>query len=103
MLKTDTEIEEIRGVINTFIEKEGSRIEEMYNVQLSMPGDRMEALEENEESIYLEYWTITNRDEYCEACYRQEITEEEDVEVLLEIRSTAEGYAVADWDVKTYF
>ena len=96
-------IDGLRKPIQEFIASEKKNIRKIYNINVSEASILSNVKPINEDIFYIGDWRLSKKTEFWEAVYNQTITENEDVEVVLEIKKIENKYSVNDWYVKEFF
>jgi hypothetical protein len=98
-------VEQLGKSIQEFIASNKTEIELNYNIVLSEASILSNIKPINEDIFYIGDWRISEKIGFWEAVYNEIITDQEDIEVVLEIKKVENEnkYTVSDWYVKEFF
>ena len=96
-------LDEIKRSIVEFIDLTKKEISEAYNIDLSEESISGIVEVVSDKLMYIGRWRLARRDDFWEAVYSENITDSEDVELVLEIDKRGNKYIVLDWYVKELF
>lgn len=96
-------IEDIQDLIGEFIRSKKEEIQSMHNIALSENSISGAVKTMSDKVYYIGEWRLVEKEHFWEAVYNESITENEDVEVVIEIKQLNNRYVVSDWYVKELF